>query len=234
MSEQNDKIFFFKRLSLIVAALVVVVVVLVFAGIEINKRLFVSENLAQGEATVQRIKPVFDVYTDQKDLSATETPAEEASGGRDQQMPAQEAEDNQEQKGEAEEASDGQEQQMPAQEAEDSQEQQGEAKEASDIQQQQAATEETDDSQQQVAFDGRIDGEMIYKNACQVCHMAGAAGAPQLVAEQWEDRLDKGEDTLVGHAINGFNAMPARGGRSDLSDEQVRASVNYMLAQIEE
>ena len=207
MSEQNDKIFF-KRLSLIVAALVVVVVVLVFAGIEINKRLFVSENLAQGEATLQRIKPVFDVYTDQKDLAAAETPVEEAS--------------------------DGQEQQMPAQEAEDSQEQQGEAKEASDIQQQQAATEETDDRQQQVAFDGRIDGEMIYKNACQVCHMAGAAGAPQLVAEQWEDRLDKGEDTLVDHAINGFNAMPARGGRSDLSDEQVRASVNYMLAQIEE
>ena len=151
MSEQNDKIFI-KRLSLIVAALVVVVVVLVFAGIEINKRLFVSEKMAQGEATLQRIKPVFDVYTDQKDLAATETPAEEASGGQDQQMPAQEAEDNQEQKGEAEEANDGQEQQMPAQEAEDSQEQQGEAKEASDIQQQQAATEETDDSQQQVAL----------------------------------------------------------------------------------
>ena len=74
---------------------------------------------------------------------------------------------------------------------------------------------------------------MIYNNACQACHMAGAAGAPQLVAEQWEDRLDKGEDTLVSHAINGFNAMPARGGRTDLSDEQVRASVEYMLAQIE-
>jgi len=77
-----------------------------------------------------------------------------------------------------------------------------------------------------------IDGEQIYVEACQACHMAGAAGAPQLVAEQWTERLDKGVETLVDHAINGFNAMPAKGGRIDLSDEQVRASVEYMLDQV--
>jgi len=99
----------------------------------------------------------------------------------------------------------------------------------------QAAAEEASGAQQQqVAFGGSSDGEMIYNNACQACHMSGAAGAPQLVATQWEGRLEKGTDTLVSHAINGFNAMPAKGGRSDLSDEQVRASVEYMLAQIEE
>ena len=98
-----------------------------------------------------------------------------------------------------------------------------------------AAAEEAAGSgqQQQVAFDGSTDGEMIYNNVCQACHMSGAAGAPQLVAEQWTDRLPQGEDTLVQHAVNGYNAMPAKGGRSDLSDEQVRASVEYMLAQIE-
>lgn len=89
-------------------------------------------------------------------------------------------------------------------------------------------------TEQQVAFGGSTDGEMIYSNACQACHMAGAAGAPQLVASQWEGRIGKGMETLVSHAINGFNAMPAKGGRMDLSDEQVRASVEYMLAQIEE
>ena len=95
MSEQDDKIFL-KRFSLIIAGLVVVAVALVFAGIEINKRLAVSENLAQGEATPQRIKPVFDVYTDQSDLAAAETPAENASDSQEQQMPAQEAEDSRE------------------------------------------------------------------------------------------------------------------------------------------
>lgn len=97
-----------------------------------------------------------------------------------------------------------------------------------------AAGSQQQQQQQQVAFGGSMDGEMIYNNACQACHMAGAAGAPQLVASQWEGRIGKGVDTLVSHAIDGFNAMPAKGGRSDLSDEQVRASVEYMLAQIEE
>ncbi len=98
-----------------------------------------------------------------------------------------------------------------------------------------AAAEEAAESGggQQVAFEGSTDGEMIYNNVCQACHTAGAAGAPQLVAAQWEDRLDKGEDTLVSNAIDGIGAMPAKGGRSDLSDEQVRASVEYMLGEIE-
>jgi cytochrome c5 len=86
---------------------------------------------------------------------------------------------------------------------------------------------------QELAFGGTMDGETIYNNACQACHMAGAAGAPQLVAAQWTDRLDKGMDTLVSHAINGFNAMPAKGGRMDLSDAQVRASVEYMVEQVQ-
>ena len=84
-----------------------------------------------------------------------------------------------------------------------------------------------------VAFDGSLDGKMIYEAVCQACHMAGAAGAPQLVAAQWEGRLDQGVDTLVQHAIEGIGVMPAKGGRADLSDEQVRASVEYMLDQLQ-
>ncbi|MDT8410193.1 MAG: c-type cytochrome [Wenzhouxiangellaceae bacterium] len=87
--------------------------------------------------------------------------------------------------------------------------------------------------QAQVAFEGSTDGEMIYQQVCQACHMSGAAGAPQLVAAQWQDRLKKGTDQLVSSAINGIGVMPAKGGRSDLSDEQVRAAVEYMLDQIE-
>ncbi len=84
-----------------------------------------------------------------------------------------------------------------------------------------------------VAFDGSLDGQMIYEQACGTCHEIGAAGAPQLVASAWGSRLDQGRDVLVEHAINGIGTMPAKGGRSDLSDEQVAASVDYMLDAIQ-
>lgn len=99
----------------------------------------------------------------------------------------------------------------------------------------QAASEDTgsDDEEQSVAFDGSTDGEMIYDQVCAACHDAGAAGAPRLVASDWTERMDKGTDALVASAINGIGVMPAKGGRSDLSDEQVRASVEYMLDALE-
>lgn len=96
-----------------------------------------------------------------------------------------------------------------------------------------AAEQAAASTESQAAFDGSTDGEMIYSQVCSACHDTGAAGAPKLEAGDWSDRLDKGRDTLLTHAIEGFNAMPARGGRSDLSDEQVTASVDYMLDQIE-
>jgi cytochrome c5 len=89
------------------------------------------------------------------------------------------------------------------------------------------------DAAPQVAFEGSTDGEMIYGRVCAACHDSGAAGAPMLQAGDWTDRLPKGRETLVSHAINGFNTMPAKGGRSDLSDEQVAASVDYMLDQVQ-
>lgn len=85
----------------------------------------------------------------------------------------------------------------------------------------------------ELAFDGSTDGEMIYNQVCAVCHSSGAAGAPTLAPADWSDRIDKGRDELLASAINGLGAMPPRGGRSDLSDEQVAASVDYMLDQVE-
>ena len=232
MSEQDDQVFL-KRFSLIIAGLAVFAVVLVFAGIQMNNRLAVSDNPAKGEATVQRIKPIFAVYTSESEQAATQAAAEQTGDAQEQQAAVEAADDSQQQQVAAEEADDSQEEQATAEETDDSQQQMA-AEEGDDSQQQQAAAEEAADSeQQQVAFGGSMDGEMIYNSACQACHMSGAAGAPLLVAAQWEDRLDKGKDTLVSHAINGFNAMPAKGGRPDLSDEQVRASVEYMLAEIE-
>ncbi len=79
------------------------------------------------------------------------------------------------------------------------------------------------------AFDGSLDGKLIYDSVCSACHNAGVAGAPML-GENMTQRLDeKGLEMLVSNAIDGINVMPARGGRNDLSDEQVRAAVEFML-----
>lgn len=78
-----------------------------------------------------------------------------------------------------------------------------------------------------------IDGQAIYQQVCSACHATGAAGAPKLEAEAWAERLPKGVDALVHSAINGIGVMPAKGGRSNLSDEEVRATVEWMLGQFD-
>ncbi|HLR86713.1 MAG TPA: c-type cytochrome [Wenzhouxiangella sp.] len=84
-----------------------------------------------------------------------------------------------------------------------------------------------------VAFDGSTDGEMIYSQVCAACHDTGAAGAPVSEPGAWDEQLEKGYDTLLTHAIEGFNAMPARGGRADLNDEQVAAALDYIIDKVE-
>lgn len=75
-----------------------------------------------------------------------------------------------------------------------------------------------------------VDGGMVYSGLCKTCHEAGVAGAPISGSDQMAARLDeKGLDTLVSHAINGLNAMPPRGGNPTLTDEQIRAAVEFML-----
>ena len=76
-----------------------------------------------------------------------------------------------------------------------------------------------------------IDGSAVYASACQACHLAGAAGAPIPGSDLWAERATKGLEELAYSAINGLNAMPAKGGRMDLSDAEVTAAVEHMLAQ---
>lgn len=77
---------------------------------------------------------------------------------------------------------------------------------------------------------GSVDGEAIYNSVCMACHDTGAAGAPIHGDEAaWADRVTKGFDTLLDHSTNGFNAMPARGGNPNLSDEEMLAVTKYML-----
>ena len=73
-------------------------------------------------------------------------------------------------------------------------------------------------------------GEEVYNAVCTNCHGSGMLGAPKMgSAADWGPRKAKGKDTLYTHAINGFNAMPARGG-GELSDQEVKNAVDYMTS----
>ena len=79
-----------------------------------------------------------------------------------------------------------------------------------------------------------MNGEEVYNSACLVCHTTGAGGAPLLGdSATWEVRMEQGIETLMEHAIEGYmgdgGIMPAKGGRLDLSDQEVENAVVYML-----
>jgi cytochrome c5 len=89
----------------------------------------------------------------------------------------------------------------------------------------------------QVAYDGTLDGSVIFGNLCTGCHTAGVAKAPKLEKAAWTARIAQGAEVLHAHAIEGYNGpdggvMPARGGNPSLSDEQVKATVDWMLTQL--
>lgn len=81
-----------------------------------------------------------------------------------------------------------------------------------------------------------IDAKKIYNGMCVACHGAGVAGAPRVGDKgAWAERIDKGASTLYANAINGVQGssgvMPAKGGNPALSDDEIKAVVDYMVAQ---
>ncbi|MCL4132937.1 UNVERIFIED_CONTAM: hypothetical protein GTU68_017445 [Idotea baltica] len=82
-----------------------------------------------------------------------------------------------------------------------------------------------------MASTGPRSGEDIFNKSCTACHSSGAAGAPKLVAADWESRLAQGVDTLYANAIGGVRGMPAKGLCMDCSDDEMKAAVDYMLEQ---
>lgn len=88
-----------------------------------------------------------------------------------------------------------------------------------------------------VAASGR--GKEVFEQSCQACHGATAAipFAPKLTnKEEWAPRIAKGEETLFKHAIEGYTnpkggMMPAKGGNTSISDDDIKAVVRYMVEQ---
>ncbi len=74
--------------------------------------------------------------------------------------------------------------------------------------------------------------EKTYKGLCFSCHDMGIAGAPKLGDKAvWAPRISAGMETLYSTAINGKGAMPPKGGNAALSDAEIKAVVDYMVAQ---
>jgi cytochrome c5 len=76
------------------------------------------------------------------------------------------------------------------------------------------------------------DGKGVYDKTCVACHAAGVAGAPKLGDKAaWAPRIAAGGDALLKSVIGGKGAMPPKGGNTGLSDAEVKAAVDYMVAQ---
>jgi cytochrome c5 len=80
------------------------------------------------------------------------------------------------------------------------------------------------------------DGPALYEAVCKTCHLTGLVGAPKLGDRaNWAPRIAQGEATLYQHAIGGYTGkagvMPAKGGRTDLDDNLIKAGVDYMVSQ---
>jgi cytochrome c5 len=75
-------------------------------------------------------------------------------------------------------------------------------------------------------------GSEVYQQACAMCHATGLAGAPKTGdVAAWKARIAQGVPTLHNHAVNGIRTMPAKGGNPSLSDAEVKAAVDYLVAQ---
>lgn len=77
---------------------------------------------------------------------------------------------------------------------------------------------------------GPRDGAAVYGTFCIACHASGVSGAPKTGdAGDWAPRIAQGHDVLKDHAINGFNAMPAKGSCMDCSDDEIVAAIDHMI-----
>lgn len=73
--------------------------------------------------------------------------------------------------------------------------------------------------------------EEVYQQSCKACHQGGLAGAPKVSDKAaWTKRMaERGKDGLYKSAIKGLKAMPPKGLCMSCSDEELKATVDYIL-----
>lgn len=80
------------------------------------------------------------------------------------------------------------------------------------------------------ASSGPKSPEDVYTTNCSACHATGAAGAPKKGDKAaWAPRIANGMDSLFNNAWNGLNAMPAKGLCMTCSEDDIKATIKYMV-----
>jgi len=80
------------------------------------------------------------------------------------------------------------------------------------------------------AASGPRSGEEVYNKSCVACHGVGVMGAPKLGnSDDWAPRLSQGMETVLSHAIKGFNGMPPKGTCGNCSDAEIKAAIDHMI-----
>ncbi|KGK42771.1 cytochrome C [Nitrincola sp. A-D6] len=73
-------------------------------------------------------------------------------------------------------------------------------------------------------------GEEVYNRFCTACHATGLLDSPKFGSGAMSARADeKGLDGLLASSISGINAMPPKGTCNDCSDEELEATIQYMI-----
>lgn len=75
-----------------------------------------------------------------------------------------------------------------------------------------------------------LSAKEIYDKYCHVCHQTGVSEAPLFASDQWDERVEKGADVLLENSKKGFNLMPPMGTCLDCSDEELQASIDYLIS----
>ncbi|HZW59382.1 MAG TPA: c-type cytochrome [Woeseiaceae bacterium] len=84
-----------------------------------------------------------------------------------------------------------------------------------------------------------LTGPQVFNEACIACHGSGVGGAPMLSdTDNWAPRIEQGMDVLRQHALNGYAGsagyMPPKGGRVDLSDQEIFDAIEYMVSEAQQ
>jgi len=77
------------------------------------------------------------------------------------------------------------------------------------------------------------DGKSVYDTTCVVCHASGVANAPKLGDKAaWGPRAATGKAALLKSVQTGKGAMPPKAGNANLTDADISAAIDFMLASV--
>jgi cytochrome c5 len=75
-------------------------------------------------------------------------------------------------------------------------------------------------------------GVKTYQQVCMACHASGVANAPKTGDKaRWAPLIAEGQVIITAHGYVGVRAMPAKGGKPDLSVEDFSEAINHIVNQ---